>query len=162
MCGIVGYLKLTPESADWSHQLPEATNAIASRGPDAQAYANMGNAGLGHVRLSILDVSEAGNQPMYAHNGRYTIVYNGEIFNFKKHREELIAAGVQLTSDTDTEVLLHMYINEGPSFLNKLNGFSPLPFTTRIKTNFLLLVIESELNHFIITKMIPTLPLAVN
>ena len=126
MCGIVGYLKLTPESADWSHQLPEATNAIASRGPDAQAYANMGNAGLGHVRLSILDVSEAGNQPMYAHNGRYTIVYNGEIFNFKKHREELIAAGVQLTSDTDTEVLLHMYINEGASFLNKLNGFFAL------------------------------------
>lgn len=126
MCGIVGYLKLTPESADWGQQLPEATNSISSRGPDAQAFVNTGNVGLGHVRLSIMDVSDAGTQPMYAHDGRYSIVYNGEVYNFKKYREELVSKGVQLNSNTDTEVLLHMYIEEGPSFLNKLNGFFAL------------------------------------
>ena len=126
MCGIVGYLKLRSESADWAEYLPKATESIITRGPDARSYVNVGNAGLGHVRLSIIDVSASGNQPMYADDGRYTIIYNGEVYNFKQYRDELVARGVSLHSNTDTEVLLHMYINEGPSFLNKLHGFFAL------------------------------------
>ena len=78
------------------------------------------------MRLSIMNTSEAGNQPMYAENDRYAIVYNGEVYNFQPYRGELVNAGVQLSSTTDTEVLLHMYIREGASFLNKLNGFFAL------------------------------------
>lgn len=106
--------------------LAKGVKAISSRGPDANAVVNRNPVGLGHVRLSILDTSEAGNQPMYADDHRYAIVYNGEVYNFQPFREELIEAGVQLNSSTDTEVLLHMYIREGVSFLNKLNGFFAL------------------------------------
>src|SRR5690606_30461580 len=82
-----------------------------------------GNVTLGHVRLSILDPSPSGHQPMGDPSGRYHIVFNGEIYNFKSLREELKEKGIKFSSQTDTEVLLQLYIYYGSSLLEKLNGF---------------------------------------
>lgn len=120
------------------NSLVKGVDAISSRGPDANAVADRNPVGLGHVRLSIIDTTNAGNQPMYAEDDRYAIVYNGEIYNFKPFREELLAAGVQLNSTTDTEVLLHMYIREGADFLNKLNGFFALAIHDKVEDTLLI------------------------
>ncbi len=103
--------------------LSKATDAIATRGPDSQGMYNNDFVGLGHTRLSIIDTSAAGYQPMTDPTGRYQIVYNGEIYNFKELRKELVATGEKFTSETDTEVLLRLYIKEGKDCLQRLNGF---------------------------------------
>jgi len=103
--------------------LSKATDAITARGPDNRGLYNNDFVGLGHTRLSIIDTSAAGSQPMTDPTGRYQIVYNGEIYNFKELRKELIDSGEKFTSETDTEVLLRLYIKEGKGCLQKLNGF---------------------------------------
>lgn len=103
--------------------LSKATDAITSRGPDNLGLYNSDFVGLGHTRLSIIDTSAAGSQPMTDPTGRYRIVYNGEIYNFKELRKELVYKGEKFTSETDTEVLLRLYIKEGKACLQKLNGF---------------------------------------
>ncbi len=100
-----------------------ATQALSRRGPDFQNIYTDGFVGLGHRRLSIIDTSEAGNQPMWDKANRFCIVYNGEIFNYKELRQELMGKGISFRSQSDTEVLLELYINEGKACLNKLNGF---------------------------------------
>src|SRR5690606_21981841 len=81
------------------------------------------NVGLGHRRLSIIDISSSANQPMSDPTDRYKIVFNGEIFNFNSLKEKLIGKGVHFTTHSDTEVLLQLYILEGRKFLSQLNGF---------------------------------------
>ena len=103
--------------------LAKATEAISSRGPDNQGHFHDDTVGLGHRRLSIIDTSAEANQPMQDPSGRYTIIYNGEIYNFRQLRQSLEAAGTQFISSTDTEVLLHLFIREGRACLAKLNGF---------------------------------------
>ncbi|MFM9028573.1 MAG: asparagine synthase (glutamine-hydrolyzing), partial [Bacteroidota bacterium] len=76
-----------------------------------------------HTRLSIIDTSAAGHQPMTDPKGRFTIVFNGEFFNFNVHREQLLQRGIHLTSESDTEVLLHWYILEKEKCLHRINGF---------------------------------------
>jgi asparagine synthase (glutamine-hydrolysing) len=98
--------------------------AMAHRGPDdagvwTDAAAEIG---LGHRRLSILDLSPAGHQPMANHDGSLWISYNGEVYNFAEHRERLLAAGRSFRSHTDTEVLLALYEERGIDFLDALNG----------------------------------------
>src|SRR3970282_1784624 len=78
---------------------------------------------LGHRRLSIIDTSEAGNQPMWDLSGRYAIVFNGEIFNFQELRSQLQTRGIAFRSHSDTEVLLQLYILEKEQCLTRLNGF---------------------------------------
>jgi asparagine synthase (glutamine-hydrolysing) len=106
MCGVAGILNLngSPVSADL---LCAMTNAIAHRGPDGEGYWSEGPIGLGHRRLSIIDLSAAGRQPMRTPDGRYVISYNGEIYNFRELRGELEAKGHVFSTRTDTEVLLH-------------------------------------------------------
>ncbi len=104
-------------------QLANATLALAKRGPDFQDMYHDQFVGLGHRRLSIIDTSASGNQPMWDESGRYAIVFNGEIFNFRELRTQLEAQGVRFRSASDTEVLLHLLIREQESALNKLNGF---------------------------------------
>ncbi|MDX5345810.1 MAG: asparagine synthase (glutamine-hydrolyzing), partial [Hymenobacteraceae bacterium] len=105
------------------NKLEAATNAIESRGPDSSGTYVHGQAGLGHRRLSILDLTECGSQPMHDKSGRYTIVFNGEIFNYPELKKQLEAKGEEFKSTSDTEVLLRLYMLEGRTFLNKLNGF---------------------------------------
>lgn len=109
---------------DWESGLRMATAAMSHRGPDdsgvfADAEAGVG---LGHRRLSILDLSPLGHQPMWSEDGKASIIFNGEIYNFRELRDELIAAGHRFRSQTDTEVLLQMYQADGLAMLPRLNG----------------------------------------
>jgi len=100
-----------------------ATMALKKRGPDFQDIYLDSNVGLGHRRLSIIDTSAIANQPMWDESKRYCITYNGEIFNFKQLRDSLRAKGISFFSESDTEVLLKLYIREKENCLNQLNGF---------------------------------------
>lgn len=119
MCGILGY------SGDFrGDELGVGLQAIAHRGPDDRGEWIDSDAaiGLGHVRLSIQDLSSMGHQPMASRDGDVTIVFNGEIYNFKELRSELEAVGHQFVGHSDTEVLLHLFMEEGEKMLPRLNG----------------------------------------
>ncbi len=123
MCGIVGIVALSDRGMSSLARLEGATECLASRGPDHGAVFRDRNIGLGHRRLSVIDTSSAAHQPMSDATGRYTIVYNGEIYNFRELRNALISAGGTLRTQSDSEVVLQLYADEGPSMLHKLNGF---------------------------------------
>lgn len=119
MCGIIGFSgEFEPVS------FSSGLRAIAHRGPDdcgmfEDAAAHIG---LGHVRLSIVDLSPLGHQPMTSADGAVVIVFNGEIYNFRELRVELEARGVSFRGHSDTEVLLNLYLAEGEAMLPRLNG----------------------------------------
>ena len=121
MCGIVGILHLDSSHVKKSVLRP-MTDAIAHRGPDGEGQWADGSVGLGHRRLSILDLSESGGQPMTTRDGRYTITYNGEVYNFKDLRRELERLGYEFLSGTDTEVILHAYAEWRETALSRFNG----------------------------------------
>lgn len=98
-------------------------DALHHRGPDSNGFSASEHCWLGQTRLSIIDTSTASDQPFYSPDKRYALVYNGEIFNFRELRENLQKKGVSFHTTGDTEVLLQLYINEGASSLEKLNGF---------------------------------------
>lgn len=123
MCGITGIITSSEEAAKYFSAIKSATLALQHRGPDSSGSYSDFNALLGHTRLSIIDTSHASDQPFYSADGRFIIVYNGEIFNFKELRENLLNKGVTFSTTGDTEVLLQSYINEGDKFLEKINGF---------------------------------------
>jgi len=123
MCGITGIFAFNQVGRLNMINLAKATEAIGSRGPDNQGHFHNDFVGLGHRRLSIIDTSHEANQPMKDSSGRFNIVYNGEIYNYKQLRQELEAAGFQFSTSSDTEVLLNLYIKFGVQCLNKLNGF---------------------------------------
>src|SRR5688572_4819729 len=123
MCGIAGiwHLDNKPISIE---KLRKFTDSLSHRGPDAGCYwLNSENTlGLGHRRLSILDLSVNGNQPMNYANNRYKIIYNGEIFNFLELKKELESKGYLFTTTSDTEVILAAYDCWGNACLNRFNG----------------------------------------
>lgn len=121
MCGIVGIVSYTQQSVE-EQRLRQMMQVIKHRGPDDEGVFAKDNVGLGHVRLSILDLSMAGHQPMQDETGRYTIVLNGEIYNFIELRSQLEKLGLRFVSNSDTEVLLKGYIYYGREVLEKLNG----------------------------------------
>ncbi|GAB3197968.1 asparagine synthase (glutamine-hydrolyzing) [Pontibacter aydingkolensis] len=123
MCGLAGVYAFTDTGYKSLDLLPAASASVAHRGPDAKGAFRHGAVGLVHARLSILAPSAAANQPLADATGRYTIIFNGEIFNYTKLREELIGKGCVFTTDSDTEVVLQLYIREGQEFLKKLRGF---------------------------------------
>lgn len=98
------------------------TDVLIHRGPDGDGQYIDENVGLGHRRLSIIDLSPVGKQPMQTVNGRYTISYNGEVYNFKEIRVELEAIGYQFHSNTDTEVILKAYAEWQEKCVHKFNG----------------------------------------
>lgn len=122
MCGIYGYFS---KSSDFSFSEAEMNNMaqrIVHRGPDGVGYyTNDGKAGLGNVRLAIID-PEGGDQPFFSRDGNVVLVQNGEIFNFQELKAELIRGGVTFKSNSDTEVLLELYLRDGVAFLDRLNG----------------------------------------
>jgi asparagine synthase (glutamine-hydrolysing) len=121
MCGIVGIASARPVSR---RAIAAAVKRLAHRGPDGSgAFVDeTGTIGLGHTRLSIIDLSDTGAQPMTSRNGRYTITFNGEIYNYREIRAELAQKGVRFVGHSDTEVLLEGYAELGPEILGKLNG----------------------------------------
>lgn len=121
MCGIAGVLNLNGDAAS-PVILKKMTDAIAHRGPDGEGHYIDGSLGLGHRRLAIIDLSEAGRQPMATENGRYIIAYNGEIYNFKELRTELQALGYRFHSQTDSEVALKALAHWGKEALSRFNG----------------------------------------
>jgi asparagine synthase (glutamine-hydrolysing) len=125
MCGIAGIIETNTRPADALHAKLTAMNAaMKHRGPDDEGVwiSPSGTSGLAHVRLSILDLSSAGHQPMSTANGGLHITFNGEIYNFRELRSELEREGMTFTTHTDTEVLLCLYQKEGEAMLARLRG----------------------------------------
>lgn len=123
MCGIAGLLRpLNTAVAD--REVQAMLDQIGHRGPDGSGVWLDQEIGLGHVRLSILDLSTAAAQPMVAHDGRFALTYNGEVFNFRELRQRLVDRGVVFRSTGDTEVLLELLAAFGPAdVLPQIEGF---------------------------------------
>lgn len=125
MCGIAGIISVHPKPAEeLESELAALSASMQHRGPDDRGIwaAADGSAGLAHTRLSILDLSAAGHQPMGTEDGKLRIVFNGEIYNFRELRAGLESDGVIFRSGTDTEVLLRLYERQGPEMLGRLRG----------------------------------------
>jgi asparagine synthase (glutamine-hydrolysing) len=129
MCGINGIVSSVIPAEKRSSLVKEMNRCLSHRGPDAEDQWNDGMCSLGHRRLSIIDLSDAGKQPMHSYDGRYVIVYNGELYNYKEIKFELSRAplnsGMQpypFKTNTDTEVLLAAWMRWGKDCLSKLNG----------------------------------------
>ncbi len=124
MCGIAGYLSYTGffDRKD----LEVMTDKIRHRGPDAEGYYEDPNCGLGHRRLSIMDLSDRANQPMFSASGRYVIVYNGEVYNFQeigaRLKEGTTGTNAKLKTSSDTEVILEAFAQYGIECVHQLNG----------------------------------------
>ncbi len=123
MCGITGIYAFNEIGRFNMINLANATKSLEKRGPDHQGMFTDYFVGLGHRRLSIIDTSSSGHQPMKDESGRYVIVFNGEIYNYKALRKYLLDKGVNFKSESDTEVLLQLFIHEKEKCLQKLNGF---------------------------------------
>ena len=122
MCGIAGYFAKNLDNS-YIGFLEKAIRTLSKRGPDLQKCVQLSkNVGMAHARLSILDVSDAGNQPMTDESGRFTIIFNGEIFNFKELKKRFLG-DVILRSGSDTEVLLYLFKLMGKDCLKHINGF---------------------------------------
>jgi asparagine synthase (glutamine-hydrolysing) len=122
MCGINGILHLQSHRKVDERLLTKMRDSLEHRGPDDKGLFIENNIGLGHRRLSILDVSDAGHQPFLSENGRYIMVYNGEIYNFKDFYPELKSNGFDIRTSSDTEVLLKLFELYGTKMLHRLNG----------------------------------------
>jgi len=122
MCGICGILQRDPAEPVDAARLRRMTETLRHRGPDGEGVHVDGPLGLGHRRLSIIDLSDAGRQPMSTPDGRLWIILNGEIYNYKELRADLETRGHAFQSQSDTEVLLRLYLDEGPDCLKKLIG----------------------------------------
>jgi len=138
MCGIAGYYDAREPASET--RIRAMADRLAHRGPDADGFALIDtkrgdvwlgdrakpagsfDLALGHRRLSIIDLSDAGRQPMASADGKHWVVYNGEIYNYVELRAELAAKGHAFRSDSDTEVLLAAYREWGPAFLSRCNG----------------------------------------
>ncbi len=149
MCGIFGWIPSSPYQRGDIPAIADALfSSLAHRGPDDRGWAAFAPDGrllgtekahtasaeypcallLGQTRLSIIDLSSAGHQPMHSSDGRYTLVYNGEIYNYLELREELKALGCEFHSDTDSEVLLWALITWGKSCLSRFKGMFAFAF----------------------------------
>lgn len=122
MCGIAGKLTFEADAPVDPAIVQRMTDALRHRGPDDQGVWTSGAVGLGSRRLAVQDLSPRGHQPMTSEDGRLCLVFNGEIYNFKELRAALEQAGTAFRSDTDTEVILHLYARHGTSCLEYLRG----------------------------------------
>lgn len=122
MCGINGILHLQSQKKVDERILTKMRDSLEHRGPDDKGLFIENNIGFGHRRLSILDISSAGHQPFLSDDGRYVLVYNGEIYNYKEFYPELKSNGFAIRTTSDTEVLMKLFQLHGLKMLNRLNG----------------------------------------
>lgn len=137
MCGIAGFFH-TDGAPGSPVRLKAMCDAIAHRGPDGEGQFIDGPVGLGHRRLAIIDLTPLGRQPMSTPDGRYTLTYNGEIYNFQELRAELAGRGRSFVSRTDSEVLLHAFAEWGIGALRRLNGMFAFAIWDRDKATLTL------------------------
>ncbi len=137
MCGIVGVLNFDDEPVSAS-MLAAMSDTMIHRGPDGYGYWREDNVALAHRRLSIIDLSEAGRQPMVSADGRYVLTYNGEVYNFRELRAELEATGITFRSRTDSEVVLYALCQWGEAALTRFNGMFALALWDRQERKLLL------------------------
>lgn len=135
MCGIVGIVKLEKIN---KKELLEARDILYTRGPDDAGFFIDCNIGLAHRRLSIIDLSSEGRQPMSDSNRNVVIVFNGEIYNYKEIRKELIRNGFTFNGNSDTEVLLTSYLAWGTECVNKFNGMFAFAIYDKIRNTLFL------------------------
>src|SRR5215471_17291652 len=119
MCGIA--VVVGHADSDWSACIERIVRAISHRGPDAVAVKRLPSAYLGHARLSVIDL-ETGAQPMCDATGRYWIVFNGEIYNYRELRSELVAKGHRFLTQSDTEVILASHVEWGDACVQRFRG----------------------------------------
>lgn len=137
MCGICGKINFDLKPVE-EGLLRSMALTLVHRGPDYEGVYVKGNIGLGHRRLSVIDLSPAAHQPMGNEDGTVWIVYNGEIYNFQDLRKDLVKKGHVFRSNSDTEVIIHLYEDEGPQCLEKLRGmFAFAVWDDRNKSLFL-------------------------
>ncbi len=137
MCGIAGCLNLDGRPV----ALPiieRMTRALAHRGPDGQGHFTDGAFGLGHRRLAIIDLSAAAAQPMTSADGRFVLAYNGEVYNFRELRGELVARGRRFRTASDTEVVLEALAEWGAKAIERFNGIFALALWDRRERRLLL------------------------
>ncbi|MFN7190314.1 MAG: asparagine synthetase B family protein, partial [Rhodospirillales bacterium] len=120
MCGIAGAIDW--QGRDKRSIVAAMTRSLAHRGPDGEGISVSGAATLGHRRLAVLDLSQAAAQPMFDAAGRYAIVFNGEIYNFKDVRADLEREGAVFRTQGDTEIVLEAYRRWGTDALARLDG----------------------------------------
>ena len=125
MCGIVGKLNFEPSALVSPDLLKIMADTITHRGPDDEGYFVSGQVGLGFRRLSIIDLS-GGHQPLCNEDGTVHIVFNGEIYNYKELREYLLGRGHQFKTQSDTEVIVHLYEELGETCVERLRGMFAL------------------------------------
>jgi asparagine synthase (glutamine-hydrolysing) len=165
MCGIFGVINFDGQPVD-KQKVLSARDILAHRGPDdagvyfAKCHSERSeespSVALTHRRLSIIDLSPAAHQPMTTEDGRFTIVFNGEIYNYADIRNQV--SGIRdLRSTSDTEVILKLFALEGPDCLNKLRGMFAFAIWDDKEKNFLLLETVLELNLFTICITIKSL-----
>jgi asparagine synthase (glutamine-hydrolysing) len=136
MCGIAGVVNCSNVG------IVESLGSIAHRGPDSSGFYEFEKGVLFHTRLSIVDLSENGSQPMVSDDGNFIMVFNGEIYNHADIRDELVRAGFRFKGRSDTETLLYGYIHYGKEILNKLNGIFSLAVLD--KTNQTLFIARDQ------------------
>ena len=121
MCGIAGWFSPEIVLPEESSLLDRMIHSIKHRGPDDEGTILLPHACFGHVRLSIIDLN-AGQQPMVSHDGRFTIIFNGEIYNYRELKKELLNSGHKFTTHSDTEVIMEVYRKYGHTGLSRLRG----------------------------------------
>ena len=120
MCGIAGIVNFKNKSFD-KQPIRIMTESLAHRGPDDSGYFVEDKVAFGFRRLSIIDL-EMGKQPMEDHSGQVILIYNGEVYNFKELRDELVSQGFQFSTQSDTEVVLNSYLQWGTDCIKRFNG----------------------------------------
>ncbi len=137
MCGIAGLIYLDGRPVNKS-LVTAMTNAIEHRGPDSEGQWVQDNVGIGHRRLAIIDLTQAGHQPMLSNDERYVLSYNGELYNFQQLRTELEKAGYKFRSRTDSEVALNAIAAWGLKAFDRFNGMFALAIWDRQEKTLLL------------------------
>src|SRR5688572_12315734 len=131
MCGIAGIYRFRSARPVEPGEVRTMGACLAHRGPDDEGYFNDGPLGLAHKRLSIVDTSSRGRNPLWSEDGKSCIVFNGEVYNFVELRAELETQGHSFRTTTDTEVILRLWDVLGEACLERLNGMTSVPPRTR-------------------------------
>lgn len=137
MCGLAGILHLDGDPVG-GELIRRMADALAHRGPDGEGTLVDGPVGLGHRRLSIIDLTDAGRQPMTGEDGQVAVIHNGEIYNFQQLRLELQGCGHRFHSRTDTEVIVHAYEEWGDACVERFNGMFAFAVWDRRRRRLLL------------------------